>query len=304
MHLPKISHLNAIYFKLFVIWFALVHVALRFMLWFCWYLNWKKKHRKVHGFCLFCVKCVFSPLPERSECARILCMRPWDSVHWTKTKTKRTIFVDLFFFRLQSKQCGNGKTNVIANLHRQWCSHSVPALSHQLPAPFCKLSTHHQMRLLLIDGFFPFQFNQMSNDTLCRQFACYLLRSLCYWFSKLFFYYLLSLEKFYDFQGNSKYQANQLVANQPASQRAHITMNFRSIYRQSEYMPSRAVWYNNNSNSKCSTRSIYTNRRHSVALWFCWHIFNISKNYYRGQQKCQTDHHANLMIVELTFLSA
>lgn len=52
MHLPKISHLNAIYFKLFAIWFVLVHVALRFMLWFCWYLNWKK-HRKVHGFCLF-----------------------------------------------------------------------------------------------------------------------------------------------------------------------------------------------------------------------------------------------------------
>lgn len=228
MHLPKISHLNAIYFKLFVIWFALVHVALRFMLWFCWYLNWKKKHRKVHGFCLFLpiylyfVWNAYFHLCQSVQSARAYYV--WDpEIPFIEQKPKRSAqFLSIcFFFRVQSKQCGNGKTNVIANLHRQWCSHSVPALSHQLPAPFCKLSTHHQMRLLLIDGFFPFQFNQMSNDTLCRQFACYLLRSLCYWFSKLFFYYLLSLEKFYDFQGNSKYQANQLVANQPASQPAH-----------------------------------------------------------------------------------
>lgn len=222
MHLPKISHLNAIYFKMFAIWLALVHVALRFMLWFCWYLNWKKNIVRftvsVYFFLYTYILCEMR-IFTFARAFRVRAYYVWDpETPLIKHKPKWSAqFLSICFFCVQSKQCGNGKTNVIANLHRQWCSHSISALSHQLPAPFCKLSTHHQMRLLLIDGFFPFQFNQMSNDTLCRQFACYLLRSLCYWFSKLFFYYLLSLEKFYDFQGNSKYQANQLVAIQPAS---------------------------------------------------------------------------------------
>lgn len=92
--------------KLFVIWFALVHVALRFMLWFCWYLNWKKKNIarftvSVYFFpytYILCEMRIFTFARAFRVRAHTLCMRPWDSVDWTKTKTKRTIFVDLFFF--------------------------------------------------------------------------------------------------------------------------------------------------------------------------------------------------------------
>lgn len=140
MHLPKISHLNAIYFKLFAIWFVLVHVALRFMLWFCWYLNWKK-HRKVHGFCLFLsiylyfVWNAYFHLCQSVQSARIL--YGWDpEIPLIEQNEAHNFCRSVFFLCVQSKQCGNGKTNIIANLHRQWCSHSVSALSHQLPGTF------------------------------------------------------------------------------------------------------------------------------------------------------------------------
>lgn len=173
-------------------------------------------------------------------------------------KTKRTIFVDLFFFVcVQSKQCGNGKTNIIANLHRQWCSHSVSALSHQLPGTFLQ-TKYSSSNAPSVDRWFFSISIQPNVKWYSLPPVCLLLITivmlLIFWTLLLLFTFTWKVLRF-----PRKFQIPGKSAScQPTSQPAHITMNFRSIYRQSEYMPSRAVWYNNNSNSNCSIRSICT----------------------------------------------
>lgn len=175
MHLPKISHLNAIYFKLFAIWFVLVHVALRFMLWFCWYLNWKKL-RKVHGFCLFLsiylyfVWNAYFHLCQSVQSARIL--YGWDPEIPLIEQNEAHNFCRSVFFCVYNQNNAETAKRTLSPICIDNDALTLSQRSHtNCQAPFCKLNTHHQMRLLLIDGFFHF------NSTKCQMilFAASLL---------------------------------------------------------------------------------------------------------------------------------